>query len=188
MNEIEALKSISETLDKLMAEERSRVVNWVVSKFGGSTPAPVQNLRQTPVTGPNKASEDSREAPIATRKAKVSKKAKTIISMDKSLNLAPQGQITAIQFAAAKSPSNAKEKSVVAVHYLRDVVGVEKVTVEGVFTFFKSVQWPAPTDLKNTLQQAGSDGWLDTADSGDIKLTSLGENIVEHTLPRKQKT
>lgn len=107
--------------------------------------------------------------------------------MDKTLNLSPQGKQSAAQFAAAKAPSNVKEKCVVAVYYLRDVVELPNVTAQAVFTFFKSVQWPTPADLKNTLQQAGTDGWLDTANSEDIKLTSLGENLVEHDLPRKPK-
>jgi len=79
------------------------------------------------------------------------------------------------------------QKCVVAVYYLRDKIGMEKVTVQAVFTYFKHLQWPIPTDLKNTLQQAGSEGWLDTANSEDIKLTAMGENLVEHALPAKAK-
>ncbi|MDB5598294.1 MAG: hypothetical protein JWN71_338 [Xanthobacteraceae bacterium] len=108
--------------------------------------------------------------------------------MDKGLNLTPQGKQSAAQFAIAKAPSNVREKCVVAVFYLRDVIGLEKINVIAVFTFFKTVQWPTPADLKNTLQQAGSAGWLDTADSDDIKLASLGENLIDHDLPRKPKS
>jgi hypothetical protein len=37
------------------------------------------------------------------------------------------------------------------------------------------------------LHQAGTSGWLDTSDSEDIKITSSGENLVEHDLPGKAK-
>ncbi len=37
------------------------------------------------------------------------------------------------------------------------------------------------------MHQAGSAGWLDTADSEEIKLTSMGENLIEHELPKEQK-
>lgn len=119
---------------------------------------------------------------------KAAKKPKTILSMDKNLNLNPAGKPSAAQFAAGKSPTNVKEKCVVAAYYLRDVLAVEKVTAQGVLTFFKHLSWPVPADLKNTLQQAGSAGWLDTSDSEDIKITSSGENLVEHDLPTKAKS
>jgi hypothetical protein len=148
----------------------------VQSKFGGKAPA-VQHQSGGATLAQNPS--------VTPPKAKTTKKAKTIISMDKTLNLSPQGKQSAVQFATAKAPSNARHKCVVAAYYLRDVIELEKITAQSVFTFFKSVQWPAPSDMKNTLQQAGSAGWLDTADSEDIKITSLGENLVEHDLPEK---
>lgn len=182
MSEINAIKAISDALEKLETEERARVLAWAQSKFGGAVPvfAPHVNTAQpTPSIAPIKTH--------APKKAKTSKKTKTVISMDKTLNLQPQGKQSAIQFAGAKAPSNVREKCVVAVYYMRDILELKKVTLQAVFTFFKSVQWPTPTDLKNTLQQAGSAGWLDTANSEEIKLTSLGENLVEHSLPAKPK-
>ncbi len=104
--------------------------------------------------------------------------------MDKSLNLTPSGKPSANDFVAAKSPTNVMQKAVVAAYYLRETIGMSKVTLEAVLTVFKHVGWIVPADLKNTLQQAGTQGWLDTADSQDIKLTSSGENLVEHSLPK----
>jgi hypothetical protein len=106
--------------------------------------------------------------------------------MDKSLNLSPAGKKSAAEFMAEKSPANAMQKGVVSVYYLRDVVGLEKVSVSAVYTVFKTLGWPLPANLRNKLQQAGSKGWLDTSDSEDIRLTSMGENLVEHQLPPKQ--
>lgn len=174
MGEIEAIKAVAEALEKLENDARARVLAWAQSKFG--TGAPHASAGQKTST-----------AAFTPPKGKASKKAKTIISMDKTLNLSPQGKESAVDFAASKAPSNAREKCVVAVYYLRDVIGLEKVTAQAVFTFFKSVQWPTPADLKNKLQQAGSAGWLDTSSSEDIKLTSSGENLVEHSLPVKAK-
>lgn len=107
--------------------------------------------------------------------------------MDKSLNLIPSGKQSAVQFGGDKAPTNVIQKCVVAVYYLRDILEMDKVTVEAVFTFFKTLSWPVPADLKNTLQQAGTHGFLDTSDSQHIKMTSLGENLVEHDLPAKSK-
>ena len=187
MDEVEAIKTVSSALESLEKDAQARVLMWASARFGVATPI------SDPVLPPNLKAHDGHvpSKPIATAasspKGKSGKKAKTIISMDKTLNLSPSGKESAVTFSAAKAPSNVMEKCVVAVYYLRDIIELEKVSTQGVFTFFKTAQWPVPTDLKNTLQQAGTKGWLDTADSEDIKLTSLGENLVEHNLPKKPK-
>jgi hypothetical protein len=175
MDEIDAMKAVGNALEPLDLSARGRVLAWAHAKFGNGVP-------QVALPAPNALGAGAATGSV---KSKTSKKSKTVISMDKTLNLAPQGKPSAAAFAEEKKPSNVVQKSVVAAYYLRDVVGV-KVTPQGVFTFFKFVQWPAPTDMKNTLQQAGSAGWLDTADSEDIKITSSGENLVEHNMPSKK--
>jgi hypothetical protein len=181
MDEIEAMKIISDKLEKLSDEERSRVLAWAASKYGGFSPK-LGQLQLHPVPP---VPDGAKKANKTAAKSKSGKRAKTIISMDKSLNLTPSGKPSAMQFAAEKAPSNTYHKGVVAVYYLRDFVGLDKATVSAVYTFFKTVNWPVPADLKNTLQKAGSDGLLDTANAEDIKLTSMGENLVEHKLPQK---
>jgi hypothetical protein len=178
MSEVKAIEAVDNALAALDPDERARVLGWAQLKYGPANrePAPAQ---PTPPAPP--------KTEVNTAKAKGSKKAKTIISMDKSLNLSPPDKTSAVQFATAKSPTNVMQKCVVAVYYLRDTIEVEKITVQAVFTFFKHLSWPVPADLKNTLAQAGTAGWLDTANSNDIKLTSLGENLVEHDLPAKAK-
>lgn len=183
MNEVKAIEAVANALDPLDPEERARVLGWAQLKYG--VPAQVGFAHQSPAK-PVATPAATSPAPGAA-KAKTPKKTKTILSMDKGLNLSPAGKVSAVDFATEKVPANGKEKCVVAVHYLRDVIEVEKVTAQGVLTFFKTVGWPVPADLKNMLQQAGTEGWLDTADSNDIKLTSSGENLVEHKLPGQAK-
>jgi hypothetical protein len=181
MDEVEAIQAVANALEHLGEEERSRVLTWAHSKYGGSTSVAAATKVEPAVH--NEPAAPTNNGAIKPR----SKKTKIIISMDKSLNLAPSGKQSAVEFAALKLPPNVKEKCIVAVYYLRDVIEMPKVSAQAVFTFFKFVQWPVPADLKNTLQQAGTAGWLDTADSDDIKLTALGENRVEHDLPMKTK-
>jgi hypothetical protein len=180
MDEIEAMKAIADKLEKLSDEERSRVMAWAVAKY----------TTNQAVLPPNQSHKNPPASPKPSKssvKPKGGKKAKSVISMDKSLNLNPSGKASATKFASEKAPANVKQKCVVAVYYLRDVTGLEKVTVSAVYTFFKTLNWPLPADLKNALQQAGSAGWLDTADAENIRLTSTGENLVEHSLPPSKK-
>jgi hypothetical protein len=181
MDEIDAIKAIASALEGLQADAQIRVLSWAQAKYGGGSVVPLNNTTLPPAGGAGQAFVHATAV-----KPKGTKKAKVVISMDKSLNLSPPGKQSALQFAALKTPTNALQKCVVAVHYLRDVIEMPKVKTDAVLTFFKTVQWPVPADLKNTLQQAGSAGWLDTANSEDIKLTSSGENLVEHQLPAKK--
>jgi hypothetical protein len=139
----------------------------------------------SPAAQPVKPAPSSNVAPKPASKPKSAKKGKSVMALDKSLNLSPSGKQSAADFANEKAPANVKQKCVVAVYYLREVVELSPITASSVYTFFKELSWPVPSDLKNTLQQAGTEGWLDTADSEDIKLTHGGENLVEHKLPPK---
>lgn len=187
MDEIDAMKAISDNLEKLSGEERARVIAWALAKYGaegfhgGFQQPPTNRHQSAPVEKPAAKSEASRP-----KNSKASRKVKSIISMDKTLNLSPSGKLSASQFAAEKAPSNVMHKAVVAVYYLRETIGLQKITVSAVYTFFKSLSWPLPADLRNALQKAGSEGWLDTFDGEDIKLTSMGENLIEHELPAKK--
>ncbi|MGQ0661962.1 hypothetical protein [Sphingosinicella sp.] len=177
MNELDAMKTIAEKLDKLSADELQRVLAWVGAKYGSGAPA----IGSSP---PAPASKPATAAPPTKSSAKkTSKKSKSIISMDKTLNLSPSGKKSAVQFATEKKPSNSRQKCVVAAYYLREFVENDKVSVSSIYTFFKTLGWPLPADLKNMLSQAGTAGWLDTSDFEDIKITPIGENLIEHDLP-----
>lgn len=189
MDEIEAMKAIAEKLEKLSDDERGRVLSWANSKYGIGLPSPavtnfVGAMKESAAPTPT-AQSPSIGKPSA--KPKSSKKAKSIISMDKTLNLTPPGKKSAVDFATEKVPSSVTQKCVVAIYYLRETLAQPAISVSSVYTFFKTLGWPVPSDLKNTLQQAGTKGWLDTKDGEDIKLTSMGENLVEHSLPPKPK-
>lgn len=185
MDEIDAMKAISAAFQALDDEARRRVLAWTVAKFGSPNVPGVATGAPSSTTmlkgGDSPKASQNKAKTVAGNKG--GKKAKSVISMDKSLNLSPSGKQSAIEFANQKKPSSAEQKCVVACYYLRDVIEIDAIAVGGVFTFFKTVGWKIPADLRNTLQKAGSRGWLDTAQGDDIKITSMGDNLVEHDLP-----
>jgi hypothetical protein len=177
MNEIDALKRIDETLSALDGPARQRILLWVSAKFGEPGIIPEAEVIRKPKAATQKRSKGSG----------TTKRSKSIPKQIKDLNLRPKGILSAVDFVAEKQPSNMQHKAVVAVYYLKSLLELENVTTDHVYTFFKNAGWPAPTDFPNTLQQAGSRGWLDTAQASDIKVTPIGENLVEHDLPKKAK-
>ena len=178
MSEIDSMKKVEEALEPLDEAAKKRVLDWACSRYLGQqaiTP-------DTPLnTGSIKSGGGKKKA------AKKKPKTKSMPKQIKNLNLNPSGKQSAKEFSLEKKPSNARQKCVVAVYYLRDIIGEPSVTTDHVFTYFKTAGWPIPTDLVNTLQQAGSTGWLDTADALNILITPIGENLIEHDLPKPVK-
>jgi hypothetical protein len=71
---------------------------------------------------------------------------------------------------------------------LKTELGVSNVTLSHVFTCFKDAHWRVPPDLANALAlTAHRKGWVDTRDTDDLSVTTHGENLIEHDLPRKAK-
>lgn len=174
MDEIEAIKIVRETLDDLEKPERERVITWLISRYEY---AGVGNVpKQKDVRPRRGASVSSKSGP---------KKHKQTLSLMKDINFRPDDEQAFSDFVDEKSPTNNKERCLVAAYYMKVVLGIESVSVNHVFSAYRDRGWKVPADLPNSLQQAGTQGWLDTASGDDIKITTSGENTILHDLPKK---
>jgi len=103
-----------------------------------------------------------------------------------NLNLRPSGKTALEKFAPEKAPGSALERNVVIVYYLKEVLRLDDVTVDHVFTCYRAMKWKLPSDLRNSLATTkAKKGWLDAGDMDSIQLTTVGTNYVEHDLPKK---
>lgn len=173
ISEVEGLKAIDEVLSQIEdAATRERILRWAWAKFSPEEP-------------PAGKSQSKRKA--RKPKAKKAAKPKGAYSMVKDLNLRPSGKTSLKDFVDEKQPSTNQEKCVVAVYYLLNKLGMAKVTARHVYTCFKTMNWRVPANLDNALGLvAFRKGWLDTSSMEDIKLTTHGDNLIEHDLPRKK--
>jgi hypothetical protein len=87
-----------------------------------------------------------------------------------------------------KKPTSGFEKNVVFVYYLQQTLGMKSgITPNHIYTCYKSVGEKFPAALKQSLiDTARRKGWIDTRDTNSIKLSTIGENLVEHDLPRAE--
>lgn len=173
-SELDVLKSVEESLDSVDADARSRILTWINSKYGTAAPSPAQPVKRRQPTKNVKTGDGK---PSKTRKP-------VVLKILKELNLKPQGKKSFSDFVGEKSPVNLLEKCTISVYYFSEIQGIKEVTVSHVYTAFKTMQWRLPSDLANTLQQAGTKGWLDTGVATAITVTHMGENLVEQDLPR----
>jgi hypothetical protein len=183
MTEIEALKTIDDVLSGLGDSAAcDRVLRWACQKYAvQSPPAAIgANQKSTPVASVR----------VLTAKSRGKSRAKTSPatspSLVRDLNLNPKGKDSFDRFATQKKPSSNQHKCVVAVYYLTHELGIASITPDHVYTCFKQMKWRVPSNLSNTMAYVASvHGWLDTRNMADIKMTTIGENLVEHDLPHE---
>lgn len=91
-------------------------------------------------------------------------------------------------FYSKKAPSTGLEKSAVFVYYLQKVAGVKDIGVNHMYTCYKDVNEKVPGALRQSLVDTSArKGWIDTKSMDNITITTHGENLVEHELPREIK-
>jgi len=182
ISEVDALKAVDDALSGLEdGAARERVVRWAWEKY---CTKPIPHAEEDPAA---RLSPRKQKAPKRKAGAK-SAKGKTTLSLVKDLNLKPKGKKSFEAFASEKKPTSNQQKCTVSVYYLRHELRLSAVSAGHVLTCFKNMRWRIPANLPNTLRYTASvDGWLDTSVMGDIKVTTMGDNLVEHDLPAKAK-
>ena len=188
VSEVDAIKSVDDALSALEdAGARDRVLRWAWEKYA-TNPAPSKDSGEA---------EDATSESLGSRKKKsASKKGKTkksrpkqsSLSIEKGLNLKPKGKKSFDSFVEEKQPKANHEKCTVAVYYLHHELDQPKIGASHVLTCFKHMKWRVPADLPNALAwTASTKGLLDTKKMGDIRVTTIGENLVEHDLAHTPK-
>ena len=113
---------------------------------------------------------------------------KEMYTLVKDLQLSPKGKKSLRDFFAEKEPQTAMEMNTVFVFYLKKEISIDEVTVDHIYTCYKDTSTKVPGALTQSLKDtAHRKGWIDTANTNAISLTTIGENLVEHDLPKQKK-
>jgi hypothetical protein len=182
VSETDAIKALDDALGGLDdPAARDRVLRWAWEKYSTKPfPQPEDDELQNNSDATKAKKKATAKTPASSKVAKT----KTSLSIVKDLNLKPKGRKSFDDFVSEKKPKSNQQKCTLSVYYLRHELELPKVSSPHVFTCFKHMKWRVPADLANTLQYTASkDGWLDTKKMDDIKVTTIGENVVEHDLP-----
>ncbi|MDM8527713.1 hypothetical protein QUF58_05805 [Anaerolineales bacterium HSG24] len=92
-----------------------------------------------------------------------------------------------MEFTDSKFPITNEERNLVFVYYLKETLGLTKVTVDHIFTCYKEVHIRAPVNIENSLDiTAHHRHWISIAKSGALTLTRQGKKYVEERLPVKK--
>ena len=97
------------------------------------------------------------------------------------LNLRPQGKESLKEFVSCRTLDDNQELTVAFVYYLQKVIGVEKVTPDHLYTCYKEVAKPSPTNIGQVATNtANRNGWIIASRTEGYTVTVQGENFIEH--------
>lgn len=110
--------------------------------------------------------------------------------MVNDLQLRPKGKPSFVDFATEKQPDGHFEKQAVILYWLRHVAGVAAgISLDHVNTCYVAAEWPRPAALASNMRLGATrTKWLDTSDRSNLTLTTVGEDMVKHKLPRAPKS
>ena len=128
-------------------------------------------------------------APKTGKGRKRTLKTKETLTLVKDIDLSGVGktQGSLKDFYASYVVSSNRERNLIFVYYLEEVVAVTNVTVNHVYTCYRDVGEKSPAVLSQSLVDTSfHKGWIDTSSLGSIKLTTVGRNYLEHDLPKAE--
>jgi hypothetical protein len=162
--ELKAMNAMVDALKPLTEEERRRVLEYVLGRFGA---LPIQESIPS----------------IATSAAS------NVISVPHHGTARPIQDIRSLK--EEKSPKSANEMAALVAFYLSELAPMEerkttfaKADIE---RYFKSAGFNLPADAAFTLVNAKNAGYLDNAGGGQYKLNPVGYNLVAHRMGVKTK-
>jgi hypothetical protein len=192
---LKRLPEIADVVNKFKSEAvQQSAFDALVGLLGSDAePVPAEKKKRTAKVGSrgnsrSKNTESREKANSSSEENKPKRKIakKGSFSMVKDLNLRPQGKTGLKDFCAEKAPESHVEKCTVSVYYLSNDLGISAVDMDHVYTCYKHMSWRLPANLSNMLAQAGSKGYLNVADRANITVTTHGDNLVEHDLPKEK--
>ena len=101
------------------------------------------------------------------------------------IDLHPKGKTSLKDFYNEKAPRTDPEKYITILYYLVSHADVTDVEMNHIYTAFKQLSLKVPNIRKGLNNTRGRHAWIAFSAKGPISLTRIGENVVEHDLPRQ---
>jgi hypothetical protein len=163
--ELRAMNAIVDALKPLQEEQRTRVLEYVLARFGA---VPLQQHLSSGV-------------------AQVSASGSTISGVSTHT-----GQVHDIRsLKEAKSPKSANEMATLVAYYVSEIAPEgerrNSITKADIEKYFKSAPFRLPADASFTLVNAKNAGYLDSIGGGQYKLNPVGYNLVAHRMGGDEK-
>lgn len=204
MTEYEKLKDellqISVVLEKFPEDLKPKVFDLLVSTFTGKqvpTDDNSGNGKTKQGEEPEVGDEDSDNNAVSKTKSKQSTKkdvgpkkpAAESYSIDRNLNLRGEKDVPSFKdFFQEKQPLSTAEINAVSVYYLKQLKGMDTVTLNHVYTCYKEVgKKPADYFKQSFRDTKNKQGYIEFDDNWNLTIPHRGVSFVEHDLPHEKK-
>jgi hypothetical protein len=174
----------TETYVEAKLKDHESIDTWI-TRLGQNVPP----VKVEPIIDPPKENKQIDEKQDKEKKRKGGKSLE-VNKILPDLNLAAQGDIPSlVDFFAQKNPSSAMESNAVFVYYLKHLRKMELVGRDHIYTCYKTVEKRVPERLYQSLiDTRNTKGYIKTDNMNDLKISTIGENFVEKSLPKPIKT
>lgn len=107
------------------------------------------------------------------------------LNLISDLDLFPDDKISLKDFVSQYNKPTSTEKYLIYVYYLKEILNIEKITVDHIYTCIKHIGDKVPQFLSISLHNLKRNkGWIDTSDISDINYTTPGENHLDHEMEK----
>jgi hypothetical protein len=165
--ELEAIKTLQQTLEPLAPEVRTRVLDYV--------------FRILEITAP--VSANTQAASLLAAQPSIVQP----VAQDANPYLAqPQAHKDILSLKLEKQPTTTNQMIALVAYYLAHEAPLNErktaITMEDVKKYFVQGRYPLPTSQGMALTHARNAGYLDPVDRGSYRLNSVGFNLVVHKM------
>jgi hypothetical protein len=137
--------------------------------------------------GKKVSKENAKSNDTTTKKGVKSSGKPSQFSLDRQLNLRPDGQESLKDFSAKYQLDSSAKQIVVIVYYLKEVLKLTKVTSDHIYTGLEELDVRIPKSLNQIIVNTKvRDGWLDYSKMDDINLSMQGRNAIKFDLQIKK--
>ena len=99
------------------------------------------------------------------------------------------GKPSFVDFCREKNPTSNVEFNTVAIYYLQEVLCIDQITPNHVYTCYQKAGRKLPNNFRQSLWDTSGRryAYIDAGDKDNLKIPHLGIALVEHELPKPQK-
>lgn len=175
--------TLNEEQIKFKTEHLVHIQNLITGVERGTTRSVVKSQKTT------KKNTNEHIEKLSEKVQKVAKTKKSAnsqsYSLETSLNLNPSGKQSLKDFVNLYNSRKTPELILTIVYYLERVVNQQNIGENTIYTCYKNLALPVPNIRQALNNIHNRQGYINTSDFSNLKITVTGENHIEHNMEKK---
>ncbi|HKJ33081.1 MAG TPA: hypothetical protein VKA34_14690 [Balneolales bacterium] len=187
--ELDAIVSCHVALKDLSNDSKKRIFRYLSDRYNLGDHIITKNGTSAVPPRESSNSHSKEEQAYYSKKVRHSKKRKKSssnsiksYSLITDLNLVPNGNESLQDFFSKYNATNNFERNVVILYYLKRILNLDNIGINHIYTCYKHLSLKVPLLGQSLRDTKNRKGWIDTANSDNLKVAVAGENFIEHEI------